>query len=158
MHTFKKEKDGSYAIGQWLVGMLEYRFMPIFYVADRQGAIAAINSLNGAGLGDVPIYHVVREHEPKKRSNKGAWVWTAILIGALLGAVVTCGRSHAQGRTYYGPDGKAIIRETTDSQGNTTRYGADGRALTRESPRAGGSTIYDAQSGRQLGTTQDKRK
>ena len=77
------------------------------------------------------------------------------LVVAYLLSTLSAG---AQGRTYYGADGKPIIRETTDSQGTTTRYGADGRALTRESPRAGGSTIYDAQSGRQIGTTQDKRK
>ena len=79
---------------------------------------------------------------------------SALIVAFLLHTLA----AHAQQRTIYGSDGKAIGRSTTDSQGTTTLYGSDGKALTRESPRSGGSTIYDAQSGRQLGTTQDKRK
>lgn len=137
MHTFKKETDGTYAVGQWLVGLLEYKFMPIFYVSDRQNAIAAINALNGADLTAAPLYpdfHVIAEHEPKKRSGKGAWIWTAVLIGAILGAAVTCTRAKAQGRTYYDHTGKAITRSTTDTQGTTTYYGADGRVQAKSSP------------------------
>ena len=161
MHTFKKETDGTYAVGQWLVGGLEFKFMPMFYVADRQNAISAINALNGADLTAAPLYpdfHVVSEHEPKKRSGKGTFVWTSLLIGLMIGIAYGCTRANADQRTIYGSDGKVIGRSTTDSQGTTTLYGRDGKALTRESPRTGGSTIYDAQSGRQLGTTQDKRK
>ena len=99
MHTYKKEPDGTYAVGQWLVGLLEYKFMPMFYVADRQNAIAAINALNGADLTAAPLYpdfHVVAEHEPKKkRSGKGAWIWTSVLIGVLCGAAFSCTRAKA---------------------------------------------------------------
>jgi hypothetical protein len=70
---------------------------------------------------------------------------TAILLLAALATV-----ARAQGRTYYDHTGKAIIRETTDSQGTTTSYGADGRAMTRESRTRQGSTLYDARTGKPI--------
>ena len=155
IHTYKKEADGTYAIGQWLVGMLEYRFMPMFYVPDRNHAIAAVRELNGSD-GVFP-FQVVREEEPKKKSSKGAWIWTSVLIGLAAGMLFTCTRAQADQRTIYGSDGRVIGRSTVDSQGTRTLYGSDGKALTRESPTTGGTTIYDARSGRALGTT-DKRK
>ena len=159
-HTYKKERDGTYAVGQYLVGLLEYRFIAMFYVADRQNAIAAINALNGADLTAAPIYpdfHVVREEEPKKKTSKATWIWTTILFGLMTSALAfSCTRSKAD--TLYGSDGKVIGRSTTDSQGTTTTYGADGRALTRQSPTTGGTTIYDGRSGKVLGKTTEPRR
>lgn len=86
---------------------------------------------------------------------------TFFVLGTLLTAMflllVMFAAASAQGRTYYGPDGKAIIRETTDSQGTTTRYGADGRAMTRESRTRHGNTLYDAQTGKPIAKSTQPR-
>jgi hypothetical protein len=106
MHTFKKEADGTYAVGQWLVGALEFKFMPIFYVSDRQNAIAAINALNGADLTAAPLYpdfKVIAEHEPKKRRHKGTFIATAIIIGAIIGMTFSCTRAKATDRPWKEP-------------------------------------------------------
>ena len=58
----------------------------------------------------------------------------------------------AQGRTYYGADGRVTGRSTTDSQGSTTFYDASGRVSGRTSTDSQGTTtIYDA-SGRRTGS------
>jgi|RhiMethySRZTD1v2_1073278.scaffolds.fasta_scaffold232783_3 YD repeat-containing protein len=64
----------------------------------------------------------------------------------------------AQGRTFYGADGKPVTRSTTDTQGTTTLYGSDGRVISRETNTRSGSTVYDGASGRVVGKiTRDKR-
>ena len=58
----------------------------------------------------------------------------------------------AQGRTYYGADGRVTGRSTTDSLGSTTFYDASGRVSGRSSTDSQGTTtIYDA-SGRKAGS------
>jgi hypothetical protein len=71
MHTYRKEKDGTYAVGQWLTMALEYKFVVLFYVATMQDAIAALSALNGADFSQTPIFpnfNVVQEYEPPKRT------------------------------------------------------------------------------------------
>jgi YD repeat-containing protein len=58
----------------------------------------------------------------------------------------------AQGRTFYGADGKLISRSTTDSSGAVMFYGPDGRVTARTSTESNGTTmIYDA-GGRRVGS------
>ena len=80
---------------------------------------------------------------------------TALLAAIFLTMLVNLAK--ADQRTIYGADGRAIGRETVDSQGTRTLYGSDGRALTRQSPTTGGSTIYDAKTGRAIGKTEHKK-
>ena len=77
---------------------------------------------------------------------------------AIVLTLLTLTQVLAQQRTYYGVDGKAAARSTTDSQGTTTLYGSDGRAITRETNTRSGTTIYDARSGRAVGkVTKEKQ-
>jgi hypothetical protein len=82
MHTYRKEKDGTYAVGQWLTMSLESKFVTLFYVANMQDAISALSALNGADFSQTPIFpnfKVVHEYEPPKR-NALKWFGN-IMIG-----------------------------------------------------------------------------
>ena len=85
MHSFKKERDGTYAVGQWLTGSLEYRFIPLFHVANMQIAMAAINTLNGV----IPVndFHILSEPKPDKR-NYIVPGFIGFMLGALIGALM----------------------------------------------------------------------
>ena len=61
----------------------------------------------------------------------------------------------AQGRTYYGADGKTVARSTTDSAGTNTTFDASGKAVSRET-RDG--TIYDARTGNVVGKVTKERR
>jgi len=82
MHTYSKEKDGTYAVGLWLTTAMEYRFMPLFYVADHANAIAAACTLNGAE----PTEFSILKEPPAKSRPTVPW-WAAVLIGMLISLV-----------------------------------------------------------------------
>jgi len=64
----------------------------------------------------------------------------------------------AQGRTFYGADGKPVAKSATDTQGTTRLYGSDGRVISRETVTRSGATVYDGASGHVVGKiTRDKR-
>jgi hypothetical protein len=90
MHTYKKEKDGTYAIGQWLTSALEYKFVTLFYVKSTQDAIAALSALNGADFSKTPVFpnfNIVQEYEPPKRT--GLKWFGALATGFLIAFAAT---------------------------------------------------------------------
>jgi hypothetical protein len=90
MHTYKKEKDGTYAVGQYLTMALESKFVTLFYVNTAQDAIAALSALNGADFSKTPIFpnfHIVHEYEPPKR-NALKWFGN-FMVGIVIAFVAT---------------------------------------------------------------------
>jgi hypothetical protein len=90
MHTYKKEKDGTYAVGQYLTMALESKFVTLFYVKSAQDAIAALSALNGVDFSKTPIFpnfNIVQEYEPPKR-NALKWLGN-IVIGFVFALAAT---------------------------------------------------------------------
>ena len=60
--------------------------------------------------------------------------------------------AQAQGRTFYGADGKVSGRSTTDTSGATTVYDSAGRVSGRTSTGSDGTTTVYGSDGRRVGT------
>jgi hypothetical protein len=91
-------------------------------------------------------------------SRQRSMIMRALNILTLLILATLATGASAQGRTFYGADGKAAARSTTDTQGTTTLYGADGKVISRETNTRSGSTVYDGASGHVVGkVTKEKR-
>ncbi len=73
-------------------------------------------------------------------------------LAALVMALLMPTAALAQSRTFYGADGRAAARSTTDSSGSTTIYGADGRVTGRTSTSSNGTTTIYGSDGRRVGT------
>jgi hypothetical protein len=87
MHTYSKEKDGTFAVGQWLNNSLEFRFVPLFYVASVGHAIAATCMLNGAA-DSIPDELTIVRHADHDKKARGVPSWAYIVIGMLFGALM----------------------------------------------------------------------
>jgi YD repeat-containing protein len=54
---------------------------------------------------------------------------SVVLVAMLLAASIAGAHADSNSRTLYGPDGRVIARESTDTQGTSTTYGADGKVI-----------------------------
>ena len=74
-----------------------------------------------------------------------------VILGALLLLVALVAAARADS-TVYGPDGRVIARQHTDSAGNVTTYGPDGKPhLRTHTDSQGTTTYYDPATGKALG-------
>jgi hypothetical protein len=59
MHTYLRQEDGSYDIGQWLIHPEGYhRFNTLFSVPSLKQAMVAVNMLNGGTRISVEVLHL----------------------------------------------------------------------------------------------------
>jgi hypothetical protein len=86
MHTYIKEKDGTYAVGTWLANSLEFRFVPMFYVANVAHAIATACMLNGGDLA--PDEVKIIKHAEYDKKARGVPSWAFVIIGVFFGALM----------------------------------------------------------------------
>ena len=84
MHTFAKQKDGTYAVGQWLQSAIEYRFIVLFHVGEFKHAIDAVNTLNGT---IAPVTFPVLSYPKKPQKLTITPMIAALAIGMIYGAI-----------------------------------------------------------------------
>lgn len=81
MHTFSRQKDGTYAVGIWLASAFEYRFIALFHVTDIANAMLAVTQLNGSP--DATPFNILKFEPPTKKLVVMPW-WAGFLLGIML--------------------------------------------------------------------------